>query len=75
MFVKVIFNQFSKGYHYKTNLNLEVGDLVIVKTPSEYKVVEVFQIGCEVDEENSDIEYKWIVQKLDLTNYHQLTGE
>ncbi len=75
MFVKVIFNQYSKGYHYKTNLDLKVGDLVVVKTPSEWKVVEVFQVNCDVDEENSDIVYKWIVQKVDLANYNNLTGE
>lgn len=69
--VKVKFSGTAQLYTYKTTLTLEVGDQVVVpgyKVP--YAVAEVKEIDQLVDHE-SDINYKWIVDKVDLTAYEK----
>ncbi len=62
----------NKTYHYKTTLDLEVGDKVIVDTPSgELKIVEVVNIKELHELEDDKINYKWIVSKVDLEYYHK----
>lgn len=58
-----------KNYTYKTTLDLEAGDKVVVETPSNG-----FQVVCVVEAHDvpqiapdSSINYKWIVQKVDTS--------
>ena len=68
--VRVTFNSNGREYTYKTLMDYLVGDLAVVEVSNHFKVVEyvaVYQVpNLSVD---SEIEYKWIVQKLDTTDY------
>lgn len=61
-----------KNLTYVTNLPVKVGDLVVLPTNSgQYAVRPVAAVHDELRiEPNSEIEYKWIVQVLDLTEYN-----
>ena len=72
-FVTTVFAPYtgSREYTYKTLLDLETEDYVVVQTPNgEYKVVQVRTV-CEPDEIelNPDIKYKWVIQKLEFEHY------
>ena len=55
----------TKHYNYKTTLDLEVGDEVLVETPSgELKVVRVEAV-VDILDLTPGIRYKWILQKVD----------
>ena len=54
-------------YHYLTDLNLTIGDNVVVESPSEgYVVVIVTKICGPLEGTKAT---KWIVQKVDDTEY------
>lgn len=54
---------------YFTSLNLIPGDKVIIETAKgKYKVVEVFQT-TDIDRQTRRSAQKWIVDKVDLTEY------
>lgn len=58
-------------YTYKTDLELTVGDEVIVKSPSTgFTVAVVSEVHnfAELDE-TAEYEYKWVVQKVDAEGY------
>jgi len=55
-----------KMYVYKTTLDLEKGDHVIVKVGQIYKVVIVTHLSPIAKD---DVDLKWVVQKLDATDY------
>lgn len=59
---------FGKTYTYKTDLELEVGDEVIVDAPSTgLTVVVVTRLDSIADiNENASYAYKWVVGKVDL---------
>ena len=61
-----------KIYTYKTRLELEEGDLVVVKSPHGYKVVKVVRID-EVPNINPDDKhtFKWALQKVNQEDYEQ----
>lgn len=60
----------TQEYTYVTNLALTVDDLVIVKVIDRYKVCLVTRVDEDLQiEPNSDKEYKWVVAKVDLTEY------
>ena len=72
--VQVKFKNYDKKYYtYKTLLDFEVGDFAIVDVGYEFKVVEIIRVdkipNLNVD---SNIEYKWIVQKLDTEPYEYI---
>lgn len=58
----------TKTYHYKTLEKFEEGDLAVVNVNGEFKIVEVIYTDCMLDL-SSHINYKWIVQKVDTTEY------
>lgn len=73
--VKVkFFKDSEKLYTYKTLLtDLEVDDFVVVSNNNYYKVVQVVEIDDIPDLNiDSNIEYKWIVQKVDAEQYNEL---
>jgi hypothetical protein len=62
----------TKTYHYKTMLDIDVGDHVVVYVPNSasYQVVEVKEVHSFFDLElRDDIEYRWVVQKVDSKTY------
>lgn len=64
----------NKAYTFKTFDNtLEKGDLVLVPTETRhgYTVCKIEEINVDLDQE-SDIQYKWVVGKVDLTNYEDI---
>lgn len=66
--VAVTFASSRQQYHYQTNLDLAVGDMVVVGAPTTgYTVVKV----ASVDETVTGIETatKWVVCKVDDTEY------
>jgi hypothetical protein len=59
-----------KEYTYVTDLDLEPGDLVVVFAQGVPKVVLVASVHEELAiQPNEDIEYKWIVCKIDMEAY------
>ena len=76
-FVEVEFFDYNKKtYHYKTLLDVSVGDQVIVDTPSgEFKCVKVLSVKNVFEIEHyPNAMYKWIVSKLDTTQYEANTA-
>lgn len=69
--IGVKFNGLGRSYTYKTRLELEVGDQVVVETPSNgLQVVEVVRVDEEPDFEiDSSIDYKWTVCKVETATY------
>jgi hypothetical protein len=72
--VGVAFKGGSQLYTYKTYDDFAVGDLAVVHTPSNgFQVVEVKALHGTPDiDADSRVDYKWIVQKVDLKAYEQL---
>ena len=69
-------NNPSKTYTFKTVEDLIAGDLVLVPSGADntIKVVEVVSVDPSVVlDVDSDIEYKWVIGKVDLTNYNHIT--
>ena len=77
--VGVSFKNSGKVYTYKAakDIKLEVEDCVIVQTVYGFEIVDVVR----VDEDASGIDlslnckYKFIVQKIDLTQYNELSAK
>lgn len=63
----------STAYVYKTVLDLEFGDSVVVNVSGKLKIATVTEIHkvprLDMD---SQLEYKWIIQKVDTTKYDEL---
>ena len=63
----------NKSYTYKTNIPLEINDLVVVEVKGEYKVVQVVSLDpIPAIETNCDYPLKWIISKVNLENYARL---
>ena len=59
-----------KHYTYITDIKFNVGDLAVVCVSGEFKVVTVERVDDDLRiAPNSDMAYKWIAAKLDLTEY------
>ena len=64
--VSVRFQNNSKTYTYKTRMDLIPGDFVIVKTHNGLSIVRVVELHNVPNiPQNSDIEFKWVTQKVD----------
>lgn len=62
-----------KLYTYVTNLQIKVGDLVVVPSGREDRliVLPVAQVHDELRiEPNSETQYKWVIQVVDMTEYN-----
>lgn len=66
-----------KSYTYKTNLDLAVGDDVVVDAPSTGMTVVVVTAVHKTPriDPQAAYEYKWIVTKVDKTAYEQLLAK
>jgi len=61
-----------KSYTYVTNFNFERGDFAVVEVSGEFKVVKVEAVAPDLRlPPNSDIHFKWVVAKLDLSEYEK----
>jgi hypothetical protein len=60
----------TKTYTYKTTLELLPDDLVVVESPTGFKVVRVESI-LDISEVDNKYEYKWVVSKVDLDYYEK----
>lgn len=66
----------AKTYTYKTRLDLEPGDDVLVCVSGEFKIVYVVEVHDVPNiDEHSRADYKWIVQKLDMSAYQDMLDE
>ena len=63
----------AKTYDYKAlkSLEVKIGDLLIVETGNDtYKIVQAVEVDDEAQIDTSmQFDYKWIVDKIDLTKY------
>lgn len=63
-------------YTYKADkeMELKVGDQVVVEVSNEMKVVTVVEVHefPQIDYTQSSTFYKWVVSKIDLNRYNQL---
>ena len=75
-FISVVFSPFTgtRTYTYKTTLDVQEGDFVIVDTPNGgLSVVQVKKLNDFTDVNfNVTYGYKWVVQKIDRTDYDEL---
>lgn len=61
----------TKVYAYKTFEVLEPGDFAVVETPTNgFQVVKVVE-EADMLELNASVQYKWLVGKVDFTQYQQ----
>jgi len=59
-------------YKVKKDIDLDVGDIVVVECKDELKCAMVMEIHEIIDIDfNSNIDYKWIIQKVDMENYQK----
>lgn len=71
-FVKVFFPDNTTHYTYKTLLDFEEGDTAIVLSPRSKSFVTVtVEEVLSIDEIDHDRTYKWIVDKVDTTQYEK----
>lgn len=75
--IQVKFDNTPKTYTYKARCHIEIGDRVIVDTPRNgLTLVEVVGIDkaprIDID---ADFTYKWIVQKVDRTDYDRIVEQ
>jgi len=59
-----------KTYYYKTTEDFEIGDDAVVDVHGELKIVRITELDCMLDI-NTNIKYKWIVSKVDKTEYER----
>lgn len=63
--ISVKFDSFGQQYAYLTDdYSIKVGDYCVVKSPTGLKIVEVYQVDCNIGEAT-----KPIVAKVDLVGY------
>lgn len=74
-FVSIVFAPYTgaKEYTYKTLLDVEVDDFVVVQTPSkEYQCVQIRAVMDPLEVELIiGVNYKWLVQKVDMAHYEE----
>lgn len=59
-----------KTYTYVTDIQFEEGDRAVVMVGEVLKVVEVVRVDADLEiEPNSDVQYKWIVCKVDRAGF------
>ncbi len=61
-------------YSYKSNIDLTIGDMIVVPVAQSFKIATVVEITDSLDME-PDIAYKWIVCKLNLESYINLSSK
>lgn len=73
--IGVQFESQGKVYTYKTTEDFEVGDKAVVKARGMLQIVDVVEVHkvAQIDVD-SNIQYQWIVQKVDMTNYETLNS-
>lgn len=74
---KIVVVQFptsSKNYHYKTILDVQPGDKVVVDAPSTgYTVLDVVEVIPALETELSyNFQIKWVVDKVDVEQYEKV---
>lgn len=59
---------FNMAATYVTHLKLEMGDKVLVEEAGKMRLAEVIEVHSTVEiKPNEEIQYKWVLQKADLT--------
>lgn len=73
-FVVARFNGASNTYTYKTTLDLQVDDFVVVETPSNgFQVVQVVEVASADEFELTySGKLKWVVSKVDTDYYEEV---
>ena len=76
-YAKVLFTpNSSQLYTYKTSSEAKPGQLAVVQAPGGYKVVQIQEVLTAGEIKlNDSIDYKWIVQLIDLSEYEARKAE
>jgi len=72
LYVQVAFPNGSQLYTYRTPRVIEPKTLLVVPAGSEFKIVKAHSM---TDKLKPGIDYRWIVQELDLTEWHALNAK
>ena len=73
-FVTVEFRTSQTPYTYKTTLDVEEGDTVVVDTPRSGLTCALVTSVLKLEEvDATKYDYKWVVSKVDLEYYKQVT--
>lgn len=60
-------------FTYVTTLTLQPGDLVVVPYQKHFSVAEVVEVHDDLRiQPNEEIEYRWVVQKVDASRYYKI---
>lgn len=70
LYVQVAFPGGSQLYTYRTPRVIEPKTLLVVPAGTDFKIVKAYAM---TDKLKPGIDYKWIVQEIDLTEYRQLS--
>ena len=72
-FVTVVFKNAAQPYTYKTTLDVEEGDTVVVDTPrTGFTCVKITGILKPEEVDLTAFEYAWVVSKVDLEHYEKV---
>jgi len=70
--VKAVFAGGEKEYTFKSDIDFEDDDLAVVHVNGIFKIVRIVSTdGIPDIDLDAEFEYKWIVQKIDRTEYHR----
>ncbi len=70
-FVACTFPGSTKQYHYKTMLDVQDGDNVIIPANGTFKVVQVVEVIDYMDFDEGEFSYLWVVQIVDSSAYEK----
>ena len=71
LYVQVAFPGGRQLYTYRTPRVIEPKTLLVVPAGSDFKIVKAYSMLDE-SKLKSNIDYRWIVQEIDLTEYNAL---
>lgn len=68
--IGVVFEPDVKQYTYVTDLDVKVGDYVVVDAREELKVCKVARVDSDLEiEPNSNTKFKWVVDVVDMAQH------
>lgn len=79
-FVKVRFHSQERGefdsklYTYKTDIPLDVDDIVICEARAWYAVAKVIEVDVPMPVNDADTTFRWVVQRLNVEEHKERLG-
>lgn len=69
-------HQFAYTFKANADMGLKAGDLALVHAQNEIKIVRIVEIhDSPLIDETANFDYKWVIQKVDITAFQQRMAE